>query len=52
MQLILFQHGHNTFVIIRFGPFSLAPQILEHWGYAHEVHLDKCNRAMDFGLEF
>ena len=21
------------------------PQILEHWGYAHEVHLDKCNRA-------
>ena len=28
------------------------PQILEHWGYAHEVHLDKCNRARDFGLEF
>ena len=28
------------------------PQILERWGYAHEVHLDKCNRARDFGLEF
>ena len=27
------------------------PQILERWGYAHEVHLDKCNRARDFGLE-
>ena len=24
-------------------------QILEHWGYAHEVHLDQCNRAKDFG---
>ena len=28
------------------------PQILEHWCYAHDVHLDKCNRARDFGLEF
>ena len=28
------------------------PQILESWGYAHEVHLDKFNRARDFGLEF
>ena len=28
------------------------PQILEHWVYAHEVHLDKCNRARDFCLEF
>ena len=28
------------------------PQILGRWGYAHEVHLDKCNRARDFGLEF
>ena len=28
------------------------PQILERWGCAHEVHLDKCNRARDFGLEF
>ena len=24
------------------------PQISERWGYAHEVHLDKCNRARDF----
>ena len=28
------------------------PQILERWGHAHEVHLDKYNRARDFGLEF
>ena len=28
------------------------PQISERWGYAHEVHLDKCNRARDFDLEF
>ena len=27
------------------------PQISDRWGYAHEVHLDKCNRARDFGLE-
>ena len=41
------------------GPLALAtlslpetdPQILEHWGYADEVHLDKCNRAREFGLE-
>ena len=25
------------------------PQILERWGCADEVHLDKCNRARDFG---
>ena len=28
------------------------PQITERWGHAREVHLDKCNRARDFGLEF
>ena len=29
------------------------PQILERWGYAHEVFTwTKCNRARDFGLEF
>ena len=28
------------------------PQILERWGYAHEVHLDKCDLEKDFGLEF
>ena len=27
------------------------PQILERWGYAHEVHLGKSFQAMDFGLE-
>ena len=27
------------------------PQILERWSCAHEVHLDKCDRAKDFGLE-
>ena len=27
------------------------PQILEHWGYADEVHLGKSFRAKDFGLE-
>ena len=28
------------------------PQILERWGYAHEVHLGKYFRAKDFGQEF
>ena len=28
------------------------PQTLERWGYAGEVHLGKCIRAKDFGLEF
>ena len=28
------------------------PQILERWGYAHEVHLDKCNRTKDFWSRF
>ena len=27
------------------------PQILEHWGYADEVHLGKSFRPKDFGLE-
>ena len=42
------------------GPIALAtlslletdPQILERWGCADEVHLDKSIRAKDFGLEF
>ena len=34
------------------SPLVNDPKILERWGYAHEVHLDKCNRAGDFGLEF
>ena len=28
------------------------PQILECWGCADEVHLGKCIRAKDLGLEF
>ena len=28
------------------------PQILERWGFDDEVHLGKCYRARDFGLEF
>ena len=28
------------------------PQISERWACAREVHLDKCNRVKDFGLEF
>ena len=28
------------------------PQILEHWGYAVEDHLDKLFQAMDSGLDF
>ena len=28
------------------------PQNLEHWGYAHEVHLGKSFPAKDFGIEF
>ena len=42
--------GHIALAIL--SPPETDPQILERWGYAHEVHLDKCNRAKDFGLEF
>ena len=41
--------GHLALATL--SPPETDPQILERWGYAHEVHLDKCNRAMDFGLE-
>ena len=34
------------------SPPETDPQIMERWDYAHEVHLGKCNRAKDFGLEF
>ena len=33
------------------SPPEAAPQILERWGYADEVHLGKQVRAKDFGLE-
>ena len=29
----------------------IDPQILERWGYAHEVNMGKSFRAKDFGLE-
>ena len=34
------------------SPLETYPQISERWVYTDEVHLDKCNRAKDFGLEF
>ena len=59
---------HAPLILIHFWPastllrghFALAtlslpktdPQILERWGCADEVHLGKCFRANDFGLEF
>ena len=52
-------HFWPAFTLLR-GHLALAtlsllvndPQILERWGYAHEVLLGKCIRAKDFGLEF
>ena len=31
---------------------EIDPQILDRWGCADEVHLGKCIRAKDFGIEF
>ena len=42
--------GHLALATLSF--LSNDPQISERWSYAHEVHLDKCNRVRDFGLEF
>ena len=42
--------GHLALVTL--SPPETDPQILERWGYAHELHLGKFNRAKDFGLEF
>ena len=42
--------GHLALAIL--SPSETDPQILERWGYAHEVHLGKYIRAKDFGLEF
>ena len=41
--------GHLALATL--SPPETDPQIWERWGYAHEFHLDKCNRAKDFGLE-
>ena len=43
-------HGHIALAIPSLP--ETDPQILVHWGYAHEVHLGKYIRAKDFGLEF
>ena len=56
---LIFTHFWPASALLR-GHLALAipsltetdPQMLERWGYAHEVHLDKCIRAKDFGLEF
>ena len=64
-RMLLF---HAPFILIHFGPASTLlrghlalgtlsppetdPQILGRWGCADEVHLDKCIRAKDFGIEF
>ena len=38
--------GHLALAIL--SPLVTDPQILERWGYADEVHLDKYIRAKDF----
>ena len=43
-------HGHIALAIPSL--LETDPQILEHWGYTVEDHLDKCYRARDFGPEF
>ena len=42
--------GHLALATL--SPPETDPQILERWGYAHEVHLGKYIRAKDSGLEF
>ena len=43
-------HGHLALATL--SPPETAPQILECWGHADEVHLGTSIRAKDFGLEF
>ena len=42
-------HGHLALATLSLP--ETDPQILEHWGYSHEVHLGKSFRAKEFGLE-
>ena len=42
--------GHLALATL--SPPETDPQILERWGYAHEVHLGKYIRAKDFVLKF
>ena len=43
-------HGHIAFATQSL--LETAPQILERWGCAEEVHVGKYIRAKDCGLEF
>ena len=42
--------GHLALATL--SPLETDPQILERWGYAHEVHLGKYIRTKDFCLKF
>ena len=42
---------HGRIALATLSPLVTDPQILEHWGYADEVHLGISFQAMDFGLE-
>ena len=42
--------GHLALATL--SPLETDPQILERWGYAHEVNLGTYIRAKDFCLEF
>ena len=42
--------GHLALVTLSLP--ETDPQILERWGYVHEVHLGKYIRGKDFGVEF
>ena len=50
--LATFHAARGHLALATLSPPETDPQIWEDWVYAHEVHLDKCNRARDFGLEF
>ena len=43
-------HGHIALATLSLP--ETDPQILEHWGFAHEVQIGKSFRAKDFGLDF
>ena len=44
-------YSHYSFILIQTQKGCNCNHFAKRW-YAHEVHLDKCNRARDFGLEF
>ena len=51
MPLLASFHVASRVALAILSPPETDPQILERWGYADEVHLDKYIRAKDFGLE-